>query len=138
MAKETIQRALPIHQPFAELIFLSGQHRKTEEYRSRATTVRERVYVYACSGGDRLTEEDEELIKGEYGVVFRKGNPGFKYIDLDSLPRGVLVGTVEITHCEGDFGEYQWHLAKPQRLPTPKKPTKKPVSGGFFYPFGKE
>jgi hypothetical protein len=44
--KPTITRALSVRQPYIELI-LSG--RKTIEYRSRRTNVRERVYLYAST-----------------------------------------------------------------------------------------
>jgi ASCH domain len=44
METEQLKRALSIRQPFVELI-LTG--RKTAEYRSRYTHMRERVYLYA-------------------------------------------------------------------------------------------
>ena len=85
-------RALSIRQPYAEQI-LRGT--KKIEYRSRPTSVRERVYIYAS-----LTPAEE----GEFysmGLV-----PG-------DLPTGVLVGTVEVVGCTGKTGDYHWHLKRP-------------------------
>jgi hypothetical protein len=117
-------RALPIQQPFAELIFLG---RKTVEYRSRPTNVRERVFIYATKNGPD-PDEAAAWVKDKYGID----------LDMADLPRGVLVGTVEITGCQEAQdrpGEFEWLLAEPQRLDRPQKPKKMPCSGGFFYPF---
>jgi predicted transcriptional regulator len=90
-------RALSIRQPHAERI-LHGT--KTAEYRSRPTGVRERVYIYAS-----LTPATPA------GAA---------------LPRGVLVGTVEIVGCSGSKENYTWHLKHPRRFASPKKPKRKP------------
>jgi len=37
-------------------------------------------------------------------------------VSIDDLPRGVVVGTVEIIDCVQDGDDYEWHLANPQRL----------------------
>jgi hypothetical protein len=37
---------------------------------------------------------------------------------VDDLPTGVLVGTVEITDCSGEPGDYRWHLARPAAIAT--------------------
>jgi len=100
-------RALSIRQPFAEQI-LAGD--KQIEYRSRRTHIRGRVYIYACKA------------------------PG----DADSyegLPRGKLVGTVELVDCTGEKGKFKWHLANPKRLRSPLAVEGMPQPG-FFWPFG--
>jgi hypothetical protein len=113
-------RALPIRQPYAELIMLGL---KVEEYRSRRTSIRGRVYVYATL--NRVDPELEEEIARECDL------------DVEGLPRGVLVGTVEIYDCQPDpEGGFAWCLRKPERARQPRKPAKPPCSGGFFHPFG--
>ena len=117
---EAKMRALSIRQPYAELIFTARRSkRKTTEYRSRRTHIRERVYIYACKAAEPLEE-------------FEKHG-----IDPDDFPLGVLVGTVEIDDCiEGD-GEFEWKLKNPIRLETPLGVTGVPQPG-FFWPFGKQ
>jgi hypothetical protein len=111
--------ALPVRQPWAELILLGL---KDIEYRSRRTNIRGRVYLYATL--NRIDPEDEAEIEEESGI------------DIDGLPRGVLVGTVEIFDCQpSEEGDFEWLLRNPERLATPQKPAKKPCSGGFFQPF---
>src|SRR5262245_55443708 len=97
-------RALPVRQPFAELIMLGL---KTVEYRTRPTTLRGRVHIYACLGG-QPGPQDEAWVREKYGID----------LDVADLPRGVLVGTVEITACtesEEESGVYEWHLRDAQR-----------------------
>ncbi|MBM4088241.1 MAG: ASCH domain-containing protein [Planctomycetes bacterium] len=105
-------RALSIRQPWAELIMLGH---KDEENRSRATSVRGRIAIYASLGTDDLEEAEE------YGL------------DADRLPRGVIVGTVELYDCEEDA----WKLREPKRLAIPLKPTAHPQPV-WFYPFGRD
>jgi hypothetical protein len=100
-----IRRAISIRQPFVEAI-LDGK--KKIEYRSRKTNIRERVYIYASLG---MRDEKD----------FRK----FGY-DSDKCPRGVIVGTVEIADCTGVDGDYEIHLANPERLETFLKPVNQP------------
>jgi hypothetical protein len=125
-------RALSIRQPWAELIL---QGHKTIEVRSQRTNVRERVYIYA--GRNRIEAEEEARIAAQFGM------------DVDGLPRGVLVGTIEIVGCrpleksDGKAacfeidqvdGYFAWLLERPERavhLQTPKKHPQ-PV---FFHPF---
>ena len=106
-------RALSIRQPYAEQI-LRGK--KKVEYRGRPTHIRERVYIYATMN-PAVTEDWEEM----------KMQPG-------DLPTGVLVGTVEIKDCIGEPGDYEWHLAKPERLKRKLKPKQHPQPA-WFYPF---
>lgn len=106
-----MMRALSIRQPYAENI-LKGTRKI--EYRTRSTSIRERVYIYAShTPGPR--EEFESL-----GLL-----PG-------NLPTGVLVGTVEITGCTGKPGDYEWCLARPKRLPKPVRPKKHPQPAWFY------
>lgn len=111
-------RAISIRQPWAEAI-LRGE--KTVEYRSQPTKNRGRVYIYAAPG----TSDAEQLnIAPELAAT------------LSDLPRGVLVGTVEIADCVGSDGEYEWLLANPQRLSEPLAPVEQPQPV-WFYPFGR-
>jgi len=107
-------RALSVRQPFAELI-VSGQ--KPIEYRSRRTHIRGRVYVYACKGLGPAESFEEAGYTPE------------------ELPQGVIIGTVEVTDCTGVDGDFEWHLANPQRIKTPLKVRGMPQPG-FFWPFG--
>ena len=113
MGASKIVRALSIRQPYAEQI-LRGT--KPVEYRSMLTHIRERVYIYAS----RTPGDAEEF--AEMGA-----RPG-------DFPVGVLVGTVEIVDCTGGDWDYEWHLARPERLPEPLKPDNHPQPA-WFYPF---
>ena len=109
-------RALSVRQPWAELIMLGD---KEIEYRNYPTDVRGVVYIYA--GATRYPAEEEQEIQSEFGM------------DLDSLPRGVIVGTVEVYDCQqGAEGGYEWLLRSPSRLPKPLKPKRKPEPSWFF------
>ena len=127
-----MMRALSIRQPWAELILLGH---KTIEVRSQRTNIRERVYIYA--GRSRIEAEEEARVADQFGI------------DVDGLPRGVLVGTIEIVGCrpleksdseaacfeiDQADGFFAWLLERPERaanLQTPKKHPQ-PV---FFNPF---
>jgi hypothetical protein len=113
MAKPKL--ALSIRQPFAELIM---QGVKTVEYRSRPTRVRGRVFIYSSLG--RWPAADEAEWAEEFGLD-----------DIDGLPRGVLVGTVELFDCHGE----EWLLRAPERLAKPVKPARHP-NPVWFRPFG--
>lgn len=107
-------RALSIRQPFAEQI-LAGD--KTIEYRSKRTHLRECVYIYASKApADALSYEEA----------------GYTVSDL---PRGVVVGTIELVDCTGEEGNFEWHLANPKRLNPPREVEGMPQPG-FFWPFG--
>ena len=111
-------RAISIRQPFAELV-LRGD--KPIEYRSKVTHIRGRVYVYASLGRKRVEDWEEVGIKPY------------------SLPTGVIVGTVEVVDCTPSDtydGEYDWHLARPERLDTLVSPKEHPQPI-WFYPFGR-
>jgi hypothetical protein len=109
-------KALSVRQPSAEAIIRGV---KTIEYRSRPTKIRGRIYIYASLG--RYDAEEEEELMEEFGITD---------VDCDALPRGVLVGTVELYDCE----EGEWMLRNPERLEQPVKPTKHPQPV-WFTPF---
>jgi hypothetical protein len=113
-------RALSLRPWWAELVMLG---RKTTEYRPTQTHVRGRVYVYATLGG-RLGPDDAAYIREEYGVE----------LDADSLPRGVLVGTVEVYCCRPAADGYEWLLRDPQRAEKLLRPTR-PPQPVWFNPF---
>ncbi len=106
-------RALSVQQPFAEMI-ISGK--KKFEYRSVATKIRERVYIY---------------VSKTVGPKERWADSGY---EEGSLPVGVLLGTVEVVDCTGAPGAYAWELARPERAKSLRKPKKQPQPV-WFHPF---
>jgi hypothetical protein len=124
--------ALGIRQPWCELI-LRGI--KTVEVRSTETKQRGTIYIYASKQlADNAFAEE---------AIRRHG------LDLESLPMGVLVGTVELSASgpaeESDEaaacvpaeyleGRFAWRLENPQRLSEPVIPRFLPY-GVWFYPF---
>jgi hypothetical protein len=125
-------RALSVRQPWAELILRGA---KTVEARPRRTHKRgERVHIYASL--QCIEPEEEARIAAEFGI------------DIDTLPRGVLVGTVEIVGCEPleprhsraacfeiteSTGGFGWLLKDPQRADVLKRPDRHPQPS-FFEP----
>jgi hypothetical protein len=101
-------RAISIRQPYVEQI-LRGT--KKIEYRSIATNIRERVYLYASL----KPAADREAWRG------MKAEPG-------DLPNGVIVGTVETADCRRGCrkDDYRYILAGPQRLRTPLRAKNQP------------
>ena len=115
MTKEPT-RALSIRQPHAEAIMRGV---KKIEYRSRTTKIRGRIYIYASLG--RYSNEEEADMMAEYGI---------DDLACDDLPRGVVIGTVELHDCdEGD-----WHLREPERATTLREPKSHPQPV-WFNPF---
>jgi adenine-specific DNA-methyltransferase len=112
-------KALSIRQPWAEQV-LRGE--KPIEYRSKPTKVRGRIYIYASLG--RYDAAEERQMEDEVGFP------------IDDLPRGLVVGTVEILDCSGSDGEYEWQLGNPERLPEPLPPQEQPQPV-WFHPFGR-
>jgi hypothetical protein len=94
-------RAISIRQPYTELI-LRGQ--KKNEFRSRPTNIRERVYIYAA-----LKPADDPRAWGKADAT------------AEQLQTGAIVGTVEIAACHRDerTGGYAYRLLKPRRLKQP-------------------
>lgn len=112
---EKLRRAVSIRQPYVELT-LRGK--KLEEYRSRPTNIKERVYLYAS-----LKPGDYKWATRKYGIAF---NPG-------TLPTGLIVGSVEIVGWTYKRGEYAWKLVKPRRYRVPLVPRNQPQPG-FWRP----
>ena len=126
-------RALSIRQPWAELILRGA---KTIEARSKRTNKNgERVHIYAAL--QRIEPDEEARIAAEFGI------------EVDALPRGVLVGTVEIVGCEPlapehsqaacfaineSTGGFAWLLKNPRRADVLIKPDRHPQPS-FFEPY---
>jgi hypothetical protein len=113
-------RALSIRQPHAEAIVRGI---KKIEYRNMPTSIRGRIQIYASLGRYSAAEEAEML--EEYGI---------DGIACDDLPRGVLIGTVEVHDCTGKARKYNWHLSKPMRATKFLKPRQQPQPV-WFNPF---
>ena len=115
-------RALSIRQPHAEAVMRGI---KMIEFRSQPTGIRERIYIYASLGRD-----------GEHGETDMLRQYRISGVRTNDLPRGVLVGTVELFDCtNGGNGCFKWHLRKPERLPKPLKPVHR-ANPVWFHPFG--
>ncbi len=135
-ATSSINRALSVRQPYAELI-LRGE--KTVEWRSRRTSiVGERFWIYASltlvrGGGiwsDDLAEPEADALPWlrELGVARRLFGDG------GDLPRGLLVGSAVIERViepDGEHGMYGWQLAAVQRERRPRKPSGRPQPTWF-------
>lgn len=124
--------ALGLRQPWAELI-LRGI--KTIEIRSSQTRIRGPIYIYASKKLATTPHAKQAAEKAG--------------LNVDELPRGTLIGTVDIVDSfpaheehvaaagvpaeilEGKFG---WKLANPKRLKEPIVPEYLPY-GVWFYPF---
>ncbi len=96
------RRAISIRQPWVEMI-LRGL--KTNEYRDVPTNIRGRVYIYAS-----LRAADEQ-----WAWTKIKATP-------DDLPKGKIVGTVEVVGCRWDSRKncYAYALERPKRLRHPR------------------
>ena len=109
--------ALGVRQPWCELI-LRGT--KTLEIRTRPTEVRGPIYLYSAKKFSDLPELDEVLTRDD--------------VDLNVLPRGLIVGSVEITGCRPATPEdapaaripvreladrFAWELAEPGAVRRP-------------------
>lgn len=107
-----IKLAISIRQPFCELILLGV---KKYEFRSKPTNVRERVFIYAGLQWHGYMQDPKTISQLEkHGVT--------------DMPRGLLVGSVEIVDClhKGD-DDYAWKLANPIRFTNPFKPSGRPM-----------
>jgi hypothetical protein len=103
-----IVRAISIRQPYAEMIL---RRKKREEYRSRPTLVKGRVYLYAAlRPGDNSDWQKLGMRPGE-------------------LPTGKVVGTVEIIGCRWNpFRRcYAYVLRDPRRLRRLLVPKNQPL-----------
>jgi hypothetical protein len=113
-------RALTIPQPHAEAIM---RGKKLVDYRPAGTTVRGRIYIYASP--ERLATEEESDWLDEYDI---------DDISSDELPRGVIVGTVELFDCTDNGRMFSWHFRHPERATEFLVPKNKPM-GIWFNPF---
>lgn len=125
--------ALGIRQPWAELILLGH---KTIEVRRTSVRHRGPIYIYAAK---QLASIPAATAAAEQWNL-----------EVDQLPRGMVVGTVEIRDVREPelpedeaaacvpasllAGHLCWELAEPIRLSRPLKPKYLP-SGIWFYPF---
>jgi hypothetical protein len=113
-------KALSIRQPDAEAIMRGV---KPIDFRSRSTDIRGQIYIYA-SLWRYIAQEEAKMMK-MYGMTD---------IKCDDLPRGVLIGTVDIWDCTGKDRHFHWHIRNPQRAIKMLKPTNHPKSI-WFDPF---
>ena len=97
--------------------------KKLVDYRSGATTVRGRIYIYASL--ERLDPEEEADWLGEYDI---------NDVSSDELPRGVIIGTVELWDCTDNGRVFSWHFRHPEREAHLIAPKNKPM-GIWFNPF---
>jgi len=112
-------KGLSLRQPWAEEVMRGN---KTVEFRQTPVKHRGRIYIYASLG--QYSPEEEAEYQAEVGY------------EIGDLPRGVVVGTVEITDCEEDGDFFAWHLANPKRIAPPVPPVERPQPI-WFHPFGK-
>ena len=92
---------------------------KKVEYRSGPTNVRGRVLIYASQS--RYSAAYEAEMMAEYGI---------RNVACEELPRGVLVGTVDLFDCDGG----KWHVRDPRRAVKLVKPQNQPQPV-WFNPF---
>jgi hypothetical protein len=126
------QIALTIQQPWADLI-LRGI--KSVEVRSVPVGMRTTIYLYASQNLSLLPAAT---------VAIRDSD-----INVTELPKGKIVGTVEIVDCQPCIredaksacipwklmkGQFSWKLENPQRYLPPLKAHRVPY-GMWFYPF---
>jgi len=124
--------ALGIRQPWAELIL---QGIKTLEIRSQNTRVRGTIYVYASK---KISD-----------LAAAKDAARTHSLDLEELPRGLLVGSVELygsRHTTSSDvaqacvpasllkGQFAWELRNAYRFPEPARVKYLPF-GVWFYPY---
>jgi hypothetical protein len=124
--------ALAIQQPWVELI-LRGI--KPLEIRSQPTQLRGTIYVYASKRPSRLPAAETAIRRWK--------------LDIDALPLGRIVGTVDIIDCrparpadhqgacvpaELLSGQFAYVLDRPMRFDEPRSVRFLPY-GVWFYPF---
>jgi len=101
---------LTIRQPWASAIFRAG---KDVENRPRRTHFRGRLWIHAGLFRDRA-------------AVDRWARSNGVWIPEEPLPRGVILGSVELVDCVDDSdspwalrGNYHWVLRRPMLLARP-------------------
>lgn len=117
-------KAISIRQPWATLIMNAG---KDIENRCWPTTVRGRVLIHAAKGCTRYELED--------AIDFAEDACGIRYsVDLKTIPRGGIIGSVEIVDCV-TRSDSPWFVGKYGFvLRNPRPMTFIPIRGqlGFF------
>lgn len=113
--------ALSIRQPWVHFIFdLPRDLRKDVENRSWPTKVRGRVWIHASK---YMTTDDYDA--GRDFAIQDVGVPAIEIAYADELPKGVIVGSVDLVDCvkasaSGWFaGEYGFLLANPIKIAKP-------------------
>ncbi len=124
--------ALGIQQPWGELIL---QGTKTVEVRNVPVGMRTTIYLYSSRKLSSLAD----------AITAATSND----IDIQTLSRGHVVGSVDIVDCQPCTpedvaaasvswelmeGKYSWKLENPVRCTPPIEPTYLPY-GMWFYPF---
>lgn len=107
-------RALSIRQPHAKAILRAV---KKIEFRSGLTNVRGRVLIYASP--QRYSSEEEQKLMAKYGIAD---------ISCDELPRGVIVGSMELYECKREPGgpfPWGWHVRNPMHAKQLRKPRRR-------------
>jgi hypothetical protein len=106
-----LQVALSVWQPWAHLLAVLGL--KDVENRRWRTTYRGRLWIHASQ---RLDEEVYRALLAE----------GVDLPPMDELPRGALVGAVELVDCVRDSrsrwaepGCWHWQIGRAWALPEP-------------------
>jgi hypothetical protein len=126
-------RAISVRQPCGAYSWGRQDDRSTIP-----TNIRGTVAIYASRG--RATPDEERDVRAKFGF------------DVDTLPRGLLVGTVEIVGCarlraadaraavvplDAGCTDYGWRLEGACRAPRPMPPANHPQPV-FFRPFVEE
>jgi hypothetical protein len=124
--------ALAIQQPWAELI-LRGI--KTLEIRSQPTQLRGTIYLYASKRPSQLPAAEAAARRC--------------HLEIASLPKGKLVGTIDLVNCRASRGadqeaacvpagllkgQFAYRLDGPRRFAAPRSVRFLPY-GVWFYPF---
>ena len=120
-------RALSIRQPWASLILKAGKNIENREW---PTKYRGRILVHAAKGMTRAEHEDAIAFAVEAIRADPRNADATKKVTLrelgfafDDLPRGGIVGSVEIVDCVRTsdspwfVGSYGFVLRDPQPLP---------------------
>lgn len=101
--------ALSVRQPWAELIV---RGLKTEEYRSSLTHRRGKVLIYAAH---RFEPAEWAVARSRRAFA-----PLLQTVQPEDLPRGVIIGSVEIMGCdERGPDDWAWQLGNARRFRQP-------------------
>lgn len=101
---------LSVKQPWAEALMIG---KKKKEHRPVKTNKRCRVYIYAS----KTLADTTGQRPGRYGVPSDS---------IDNLPRGMIIGSIEIFDCveagSHHGARFHWHVRNPRRLRRPVAP----------------